>query len=109
MPATGRHALTVWSEALGIEWPTSHRLVTAAVTVEHNEDVKQAPAMSLVTVRKLEELSPNKEVCMCKRAFGAAILVMTYARLRFADAQKIRTFDCNDDSVHGALTRFFKD
>ena len=104
MPATGRHALTVWAEALGIEWPTSRRLVTSAVTVEHNEDVKQAPSMSLVTVRELEELAPSKEVCMYKRSFAAAILVMTYDSLRFADAQKIRTFDCNDDSVRGTLT-----
>lgn len=103
VPASGKHALTVWAEALGIEWPLSHRLITSAVTCETNEEVKQAPAMSLATVRKLEELSSNKEVCAYKRAFSAAILVMTYASLRFADAQKMRTFDSNDDSTHGTL------
>ena len=59
--------------------------------------------MSLPTVRNLDVLASNKEVCAYKRAFAPAILVMTYASLRFAGAQKIRTFEGNDDSIYGAL------
>ena len=65
VPATERHALNVWADALGIDWPTNHSLVTADVTIEHNEDAKQAPSMSVATVRQIEELARSKEVCVC--------------------------------------------
>ena len=103
VPADGKHALTVWADAMGIDWPLNHVLIASAVTCESNEDVKQAPAMSLATIRKLEELASDKEVLSYKRAFSAAILVMSYASLRFADVQKIRTFEFNEDSVYGSL------
>ena len=103
-PSTGKHALTAWAEALGIDWATGHGLVTSAVTVGDNEEVKQAPAMSLAVVRKLEELSPEKESPIYKRALASAILVMTYAIHRFPDSQKIRTSECNADSVQGSLS-----
>ena len=103
VPATAKHALCVWAEALGIDWPMSHNLISAAVTIESNEDAKQAPAMEVSTVRKLEELACNKEVSAYKRAFAASILVMTYASLRFADVQHIRTFETNGDSTHGTM------
>ena len=43
VPATAKHALSVWADALGIDWPKTHAL-TSAATVEHNEEAKQAPA-----------------------------------------------------------------
>ena len=49
VPATAKHALAVWAEALGIDWPLAHSLVGSAATVDSNESPKQAPAMSLST------------------------------------------------------------
>ena len=43
-------------------------------------------------------------MCAYKRAFASALLAMTYASLRFADAQRLRAFDTNDDSIYGTLT-----
>ena len=59
--------------------------------------------MSLSTVRMIEELATNPLVTPYKRAFAAGILLMAFASLRFPDAQRLRTFEVNDDSVHGAL------
>ena len=59
--------------------------------------------MNLSTVRMIEELATNPLVAPYKRAFAAGILLMTFASLRFSDAQRLRTFEVNDDSVHGTL------
>ena len=59
--------------------------------------------MGVGTVRKLEDTASNVEILISKRAFAAGILLMTYAGLRFADVQKIRPFEANADSIHGAL------
>ena len=48
-PASAKHALTVWPDALNIDWPPSHAIVTSAASAESNEPAKQAPAMSLAT------------------------------------------------------------
>ena len=61
--------------------------------------------MSLKTLRDIEELTLNKLVTPYKRAYAAGILLTTYASLRFSDVQRIRTFEVNDDSVHGTLLR----
>ena len=103
-PSTARRAHTVWSGALGIEWPITDALVTSEITAERHEEPEQAPAMDLETVRKIELIATNKKICMYKRAYAAAIIVMTYASLRFADVQKLRTFERNDDSVPGTLS-----
>ena len=101
--AAAKHALTVWAEALGIDWPLTHTLVCSSAAVESNESPKQAPAMSLSTLRSMGETSTNILVTPYKRAFDAGILLMTYASLRFSDVQRIRTFGLNEDSVRGAL------
>ena len=101
--AAAKHALTVWAEALGIDWPLTHALVCSAATVESNDSPKQAPPMSLSTLRALGETATNILATPYKRAFDAGILLMTYASLRFSDVQRIRTFEFNEDSAHGAL------
>ena len=102
-PATAEHALSVWSEALGIDWPISHALVCDAAIVESGETPKQAPSMSLTTLRALEETAVNKLGAPCKRAFSAGVLLLTYASLRFPDVQRIRSFEINEDSARGTL------
>ena len=102
-PATAKHALSVWAEALGIEWPLTHNLVCSAAIVESNESPNQAPAMSLKTLRAIEEVALNKLVTPYKRDFAAGILLMTYASLRFSDVRRIRSFELNEDSVRGTL------
>lgn len=103
-PGAARHALTVWSEALGIEWPMNNTLAISATNVEHIEEPKQAPPMDLATVKRLGLTALDKEVCAYNRAFAAAILVVNYASLRFAAVQKLRTVERNDGSIHGTLT-----
>ena len=102
-PSAAKHALGVWAEALEIDWPLSHALINSATSVENNETPKQAPAMSLDTLRKLENMACDKLVTPFKRAFAAGIILMTYASLRFSDAQRIRSFEVNNDSIHGTL------
>ena len=36
-PATAKHALAVWDEAIGIEWPLTNPLIASAAAVETNE------------------------------------------------------------------------
>ena len=103
VPATAKHALSFWAEALGIDWPLTHNLVCSAAIVAPNESSKKAPAMSLKTLRAIEEVALNMLVTQYKRAFAAGILLMTYASLRFPDVQRIRSFELNEDSVHGTL------
>ena len=103
VPAAGKHALSAWADALGIDWPLTNALVTAASVVESNETPKQAPAMTLNTVRALEEMALDTLVSPYKRAFAAGILLMTFASLRFSDAQRLRSFGINEDSVYGPL------
>ena len=103
VPAAGKHALIAWAEALGIDWPLTNPLVLSAAVVESNDEPKQAPAMELGTVKATERIALDTEVCVYKRAFDAGILLMTFASLRFADVQRIRSFDVNTDSVHGTL------
>ena len=103
VPATAKHALSVWAEALGIDWPLTHALVCSAAIVESNETPKQAPAMELSTLRAIEETDVGKLTTAFKRAFAAGVLLMTYASLRFSDVQRIRTFEVNEDSVRGTL------
>ena len=102
-PAAARHALTVWSDALGVEWPLARPLVVSAATVEGNEDPTQEPAMDIDTIRKLENTATNVDVALNKRAFADGILLMTYASLRFADVRMMRSFEINEESIHGAL------
>ena len=102
-PSAAKHALTARADALGIDWPLTNPLVLSAETVERNEDPRQAPAMDAGTVRKLEDAASNVEILIGKRAFAAGILLMTYASLRFADVQKIRSLEVNADSIHGPL------
>ena len=102
-PAAGKHALTVWADAIGIDWPLTNPLVLSASVVETSEEPKQAPAMELSTVKAIDALSDNPEVSVYKRAFAAGLLLMAYASLRFADVQRLRTFEVNIDSAHGTL------
>ena len=71
--------------------------------VDPNEAPKQAPAMSLATLRAIEEIATNKSVTPYKRAYADGIFLMIYASLRFSDVQRIRSFECNEDAVHGTL------
>ena len=88
---------------MGIDWPLKNPLVLSAATVESNEGPRHAPAMAVETVRKLDDAVANVEILTIMRAFSAGILLMTYASLRFADVQKIRSLEANADSIHGAL------
>ena len=61
-PAAAKHALTVRAEALGIDSPLTNPLVCSEALVETTETPKQAPSMSLSTVRAFEEMAVNKPV-----------------------------------------------
>ena len=43
-PSYAKHALTVWPDALGIDWPLTNPLVLSAATVEFDEGPRHAPA-----------------------------------------------------------------
>ena len=102
-PAPGRHALSVWADALGIDWPANNPLVIPAAHDESTEGPKQAQAMDMGAVRRIGILSTNPAVCLLKRAYAAGISPMTYACRRFADAQRLRTPEANEDSARGAV------
>ena len=74
VPATANHALTVWAEALGIDWPITHTLVCSAAVVESTETPKQAPSMSMETLRAFEEIATNNLDPLYKRVFAAGIM-----------------------------------
>ena len=103
VPSAAKHALTVWAEALGIDWPLTNPLVCSAAVVETNESPKQAPPMSLETVRDFEDMAVNKLTAPYNRTYAAGILLMTYGSLRFPDAQRLRSFEVTEGSARGAL------
>ena len=103
VPATAKRALAVWAEALGIDWPLTHSLVCSAATADSNESPKQAPSMSLSTVRPIGEIAIDKSVTPYKRAFAAGILLVTYASLGFPDVRRIRPFERKEDAARGTL------
>ena len=103
--ASAKHALTVWADALGLDWPITNPLVLSEATVGSNKGRRQAAEKDLETVRKLEETATNVDGVSNRRAFAAGILLITYARLRFADVQKIRSFMVNDESAHCCLQK----
>ena len=43
VPSSAKHAIAVWAEALGIDWPPTHSLACSADTVDSDESPKQAP------------------------------------------------------------------
>ena len=102
-PAAARRALTVWSDALGVDWPLTNPLMISAATVESDDDPRQAPAMDIETIRNLEGPATNVAILIRKRAFAAGILLMNYDSLRFADVQRLRPIGANADSIHGTL------
>ena len=103
VPASIRQSLNNWATALQIEWPLDHSLVNSACAVEQTTPPKQAPAMAVSTIKLLEGIAINKEVTPFKRQFAAGILLMSYASLRFSDAQRLKSLEVNSDSVFGTL------
>lgn len=85
----------MWADALGIDCPLTNTLAVSAAHVDSAEDPKQAPSMDMDTVRKMGISATNPEVCHLKRSIAECILLMTYASLRFADVQRLRTFEVN--------------
>ena len=59
--------------------------------------------MAIETAKLLEGVATNKAVAPSKRPFGAGILLMSYASLRFSEVQRLETFDVNSDSAHGTF------
>ena len=103
VPATIRHSLVNWAAALQLDWPLDHALISSASTIVSNTAPKQAPAMAIETIKLLEGVAANPEVTPFKRQFAAGILLMSYASLRFSDAQRLKTFEVNSDSIYGTL------
>ena len=66
-PSAAKQALTAWADALGVDWPLTHPLVLSAATVESNEDPRQAPAMDIETIRKLEVAAAYVEILIQTR------------------------------------------
>ena len=59
--------------------------------------------MDINTVKEIEHIALNPEVCSYKRAFASGILLVTYAIPRFDDAQRLASLDVNNESVHGTI------
>lgn len=85
--STAKHALIARAEALGIDWPLTNPLVAPASVFEATDAPRQAPAMSIETVRSREEIAVNKLVTPRKREFAAGILVVEYSSPRFTDVK----------------------
>ena len=77
----------------------------SAAQVESSQIRKHDPPTQNDTVEKLEPFPLNGEISPFKRAFATGIILMTYARLRFSDAQRLRILEADAGSVHGALLR----
>ena len=102
-PSEGKHARTVRPESLGTDWPLTNPAALSAAIVESNEEPKQAPFIALETAKAIEHISTNAEVCVRKPAISDGFLLMTYSSLRFADVQRLRPFEVNEDSIRGTL------
>ena len=102
-PGAVKTSLSTWAESLGINWPLANPIVCAAAHVDSDETPKHAPPMKLDTVKKSDELALNVEAAPPRRAFAAGVLSMAFTSLRFSDAQRLRSFEMNDDSAYGTL------
>ena len=103
VPGVVTTSLSTWSEALGVPRSLENPLAFAPSHVESDQTPKHTPPTKLDTIKMLEELDANVETPPFKRAFAAGALPMKYTSLRFPDVQRLRRFEANNDSIHGAL------
>ena len=92
-PASAKRALTIWADAPWVDWPLKNTFDRSACAGESNEALEMLPKWT----------SNPLEIFAYGRAFAECILLMTYAILRFAEVQRIRPLEVNDDCVPGTL------
>lgn len=103
VPSPARRALSVWGDALDIDFPLTDLMAISAATAESNDLPKQAPPVGLGAIKKLEIAARNVQVCEYIRAFAAEILLAAYASLRSASAHRLMSFEANKDTARGTL------
>ena len=102
-PRTSRSALSMFRDALGINWPLDHPLVASVVVVDGPEPTKQAPSFPLELLQRFDTIACDSLVTMGKRLFASAIILMTLTSLRFANAQRLKSLVLDKSSIHGKL------
>ena len=103
VPRTARSALSVFRDALGINWPLDHPLVASVIVVDDPNPPKQAPSFTLDLLRRFDSIACDQMVTSGKRLFASAIILMTLTSLRFADVQRLKSLVSDKSSIHGTL------
>ena len=77
----------------------------AAATAESNVAPKKAPALPIEPAKTPAGVPTNREVSPPRHQFATGILLMSYASLRPAGAQRPESIEVNSDLIHGALLK----
>ena len=101
VPHDGRHALTVFSEALGVPMPLKHPAVNVAQRAVRTKPQKHAPAAPLEFATQLEMHAADDRNDKNTRFFCPALCLLIFASLRFSDAIEIQEFWTTKTAVCG--------
>ena len=101
VPAKGRYALKVYSEALGVDLPLRHPGVLAAIRKPRTRRLRQAPPITVEFVILLERVAVSRDTPFGLRYYAAMFVLMTLASLRFCDTRDVADFWTNDTAVCG--------
>ena len=104
VPEATRAGLKSFANALSIEWDLDNRLIVKAAEVIRNDTPKQAPALSVETVMKLENLAGDTKNPLAFRVFCSAVCLSVHGSFRFADCQSIDKLTVTEKCIKGITT-----
>ena len=100
VPAMGRYALVVFSEALGVDLPLNHPAVVKGTKIP-KPSAKHAPPLTVEFLVALETQAINRENPEGLRVYCSLFLLLTLASLRFADTADVSELRVTETAVCG--------
>ena len=101
VPHDGRHAITVYADALGILMPLKHPAVNVAQRVVRTKPKKHAPAVPLEFSIQLELFAADSKNDKNIRFYCSSLCLLIFASLRFSDTIEIQQLRTSKSAVCG--------
>ena len=103
VPQTGRYALRVFGDAVGVEFPTKRPAAVSATLMIRREITKHAdPAQRRwILSKKLELAAADHSIRRGKRLFRPLVLLQIFASLRYIDLREDAHLFRTDSSLFG--------
>ena len=100
-PHDGRHALTVFSEALGVHFPLKHPAVNVAQRIIKTKPTRHAPTVPLEFAMLLEKWAADSTKDKNIRFYCSGLCLLLFASLRFSDTIEIQKFWTTKSAICG--------